>query len=272
MNVKFIRVASPVLVVVAVALAGCAASSSPEGALQQANARYQGIQADSSTQRLAPKDIARAEDSLKRAQRLSAYWGSGSDVEHYAYLSERYSEIARQHTTLELNQERLAKLELDRQRLQVALRESRLASVRQQDQWVEDQIMSLTTTDADRGVVLTLGDVLFDTGEAELQPSANRTLLKLVQYLQANPKRIIRIEGYTDNTGERAFNLTLSRDRAQAVADTLADLGIDEQRIEVQGYGDQYPVEANASERGRALNRRVEIVFSDSQGVLGQAR
>ncbi len=272
MNSRSLRIAAPMMIAGVLGLSGCAVSSSPEGALRQADERYQVVQADTNAQRLAPKDIARAEDSLKRAQRLSAYWGSGGDVEHYAYLSERYSEIARLHTVLGLNQERLAKLERDRQRLQLALRESRLASVREQDQWVEDQIMSLTTTDADRGVVLTLGDVLFDTGEAALQPSANRTVLKLVQYLQANPKRIIRIEGYTDNTGERPFNLTLSRDRAQAVADMLVDLGIDEKRIEVQGYGDQYPVEANASERGRALNRRVEIVFSDNQGVLGQAR
>lgn len=272
MTSRFARVAAPLLWAGVAAVSGCAVSSSPKGALQQASDHYEAVQADANTQRLAPNDIARAEDSLKRAQRLSGYWGSGGDVVHYAYLSERYSEIARQHTALGLNQERLAKLELERQRLQLGLRESRLASVREQDQWVEDQIMSLTTNDADRGLVLTLGDVLFDTAEAELQPSANRTVLKLVQYLQANPKRIIRIEGYTDNTGEKAFNLTLSRDRAQAVADMLVDLGIDEKRIEVQGYGDQYPVEANASERGRALNRRVEIVFSDSQGVLGQAR
>lgn len=257
----------------ALLLGACStSSSSSSSALEQADERYQAVHADANVLRLAPKDIARADDSLQRARRLSTYWGSGSDVVHYAYLSERYSEIAHEHSLLELNRERLAKLDLDRQRLQLALRESRLASVREQDKWVEDQIMSLTTTDGDRGVVLTLGDVLFDTGEADLQPSANRTLLKLVQYLQANPKRIVRIEGYTDNTGDKAFNLGLSRDRAQAVADMLVDLGIDEARIAVEVYGDQYPVEANASERGRALNRRVEIVFSDRSGVLGQAR
>ena len=56
------------------------------------------------------------------------------------------------------------------------------------------------------------------------------------------------------------------------MADVLVDLGIDEKRIQVEGYGDQYPVEANASERGRAQNRRVEIVFSDEKGQLGAAR
>ena len=90
-------------------------------------------------------------------------------------------------------------------------------------------------------------------------------MLKIVQFLQLNPKRRVRVEGYTDNTGGEQDNLKLSRDRAQSVADLLMDLGIDDKRIEVEGYGDQYPVEANASERGRAQNRRVEIVFSDEK-------
>jgi len=113
---------------------------------------------------------------------------------------------------------------------------------------------------------------LFDTGSADLKNSASRTALKLVQFLQLNPRRIVRIEGYTDSTGTPEENLKLSRDRAQAVADMLADLGIDEKRMQVEGYGDQYPVEVNASERGRAQNRRVEIVFSDDKGKLAPAR
>ena len=87
-----------------------------------------------------------------------------------------------------------------------------------------------------------------------------------------HPKRIVRIEGYTDNTGGTEDNLALSLARAQTVADMLADLGIDEKRIQVAGYGDQYPVDVNATERGRAQNRRVEIVFSDEKGRLGAAR
>ncbi|MCY1184300.1 putative lipoprotein YiaD [compost metagenome] len=93
-----------------------------------------------------------------------------------------------------------------------------------------------------------------------------------MQFLQLNPRRMVRIEGYTDSTGARQDNLQLSRARAQAVADVLVDLGIDEKRIQVEGYGDQYPIEANASERGRAQNRRVEIVFSDDKGRLAPAR
>ena len=253
-------------------LAGCASHPKSDTVLQQAGSDFQKVKEDSNVLRIAPKDVIRAGESLARADRLSSYWGSGGDVVHYAYLSQRYSAIAREHTELVLNEERAAKLELERQRLQLALREAKLLSVQQQGKWLEEQIASLTTTQTDRGLVMTLGDVLFDTGQAELKNSANRTVLKIVQFLQLNPKRVVRIEGYTDSTGGEQENLKLSRDRAQAVADVLVDLGIDEKRIQVEGYGDQYPVEANASERGRAQNRRVEIVFSDDKGQLGAAR
>ncbi|WP_327440104.1 OmpA family protein [Pseudomonas donghuensis] len=259
------------LLVSVVGLQGCASQRS-EAALDEATAKFQTVKDDSDVLRSAPRDVIRAGESLARAERLSSYLGTGADVRHYAYLSQRYSDIAREHSNLVLNQERLAKLELERQRLQLALREAKLASVQQQGKWLEAQIVSLATEQSDRGLVMTLGDVLFDTGHAELKNSASRTVLKLVQFLQLNPKRVVRIEGYTDSTGTPEDNLKLSRDRAQAVADMLIDLGVDEKRIQVEGYGDQYPVEANASERGRAQNRRVEIVFSDEKGKLGAAR
>ncbi|KAF1051814.1 MAG: putative lipoprotein YiaD [Stenotrophomonas maltophilia] len=114
--------------------------------------------------------------------------------------------------------------------------------------------------------------MLFDSGEADLKPAANRTVLKLVQFLQLNPRRVIRIEGYTDNQGDEQQNQDLSRARAQSVADVLSDLGVDAGRVQVQGFGEAYPVADNASSLGRAQNRRVEIVFSDDKGTLGAAR
>ncbi|MDH0731743.1 OmpA family protein [Pseudomonas sichuanensis] len=254
-----------------VGLQGCASQRS-ESALDDATVAFQKVKDDSAVLRSAPRDVIRAGESLGRAERLAGYIGTGSDVRHYAYLSQRYSQIATEHAKLATNQERLTKLDLERQRLQLALREAKLASVQQQGKFVEAQIAALASEQTDRGLVMTLGDVLFDTGQAELKSSASRTVLKLVQFLQLNPRRVVRIEGYTDSTGTPEDNLKLSRDRAQSVADMLVDLGIDEKRIEVEGYGDQYPVEANASERGRAQNRRVEIVFSDDKGKLAPAR
>lgn len=254
-------------------LTGCASShSSSEQALEGAHAAFQQVKEDGDVLRSAPKDLIRAGESLAKADRLSSYWGSADDVSHYAYLSQQYSAIAGQKSALNLNQERAVKLELERQRLQLALREAKLLSVQEQSNWLEEQMVSLATSQNERGLVMTLSDVLFDAGHADLKASANRTVLKLVQFLQLNPRRIVRIEGYTDSRGDAQENLELSRARAQAVADLLVDLGIDSQRIEVQGHGESFPVTENASAKGRAQNRRVEIVFSDEQGRLGSSR
>ena len=269
---RFPRALSVCLLLGSAGLYGCAGQQSNDQALQQASADFQKVKEDTDVLRSAPKDVIRAGELLGKAERLSSYLGTGNDVTHYAYLSRRYSEIAREHSNLLLNTERLAKMEMDRQRLQLALRESKLAGAQEHGKWLEDQIVSLATTQTERGLVMTLGDVLFDTGHTELKSSANRTVLKVVQFLQLNPRRVVRIEGYTDNVGDKQENLQLSKDRAQSVADVLTDLGIDDKRIQVQGYGDQFPVSANAAERGRAQNRRVEIVFSDAEGRLGPDR
>ena len=226
------------------ALAGCADHKLSEQSLAKAQSEFDQVR------KIPTCSARRAGESLARAERLSSYWGSSSDVIQYAYLSQRYSEIARQHALLNLNQERLTRLQLERERLQLALREAKLLSVQEQGQRLSEEIASLSTEETERGLVLTLGDVLFDFNRAELKPAANRTALKLVQFLQLNPRRVIRIEGYTDSVGDRQANLDLSRERAQAVADVLADLGVDPARMQVVGYGEAFPVTDNASNRG----------------------
>ncbi|MNZ52913.1 putative lipoprotein YiaD precursor [compost metagenome] len=257
---------------VAALLGGCATHDNPQKVLEPARSSYQQLASDSAVLASAPKDMMRAGESLERAERLASYWGSEDDVAHYAYLSQRYSAIAREHSVLAAEQQQLTRLQREHERLQLALREAKLLSVQQQSRWLEEQMLSLATTSTERGLVMTLGDVLFDADRAELKSAANRTVLKLHQFLRLNPQRIVRIEGYTDNRGQAAENLLLSRARAQAVADVLVELGIAAERIEVQGYGEAFPLAANASSHGRAQNRRVEIVFSDDQGQLGAPR
>lgn len=270
MNASLSRIGGALLVLM---LGGCAGMSQDSTvALEGARSHFQAVKEDPAVLHSAPKDVIRAGESLARADSLSGYWGSAADVAHYAYLSQRYSEIAAQKSALSLNQERAATLELELQRLQLGLREAKLLSIQEQSQWLEEQMVSLATTSTERGLVMTLGDVLFDTGRADLKTAANRTVLKLVQFLQLNPRRVVRIEGYTDSSGDKQENLELSRMRAQTVADVLVDLGIDSKRIEAQGYGEAFPLAENASARGRAQNRRVEIVFSDEQGHLGASR
>src|SRR3546814_7484114 len=99
-------------------------------------------------------------------------------------------------------------------------------------------MMSLAASETDRGMVMTLGDVLFRAGSADLSHTANRTLLKLVHFLQLNPQRKIRIEGYTDSRGDAQENLALPPARAQTVADLLLSLGVAAERVAVRGAGE----------------------------------
>ncbi|SEJ15816.1 Outer membrane protein OmpA [Azotobacter beijerinckii] len=258
----------------ALALLGGCATTSPEArrVLDEAQAELLAIRTEPAVRLSAAKDLERAEESLERAERFSSYLGSEEDVLHYAYLSRRYSQIAREHGAQRQAAERVAQLEKERERLQLALSEARLITAEQQGEWLEEQLLGQATTETERGLVMTLGDVLFDTGRAELRASATRTVLQVAKFLRLNQRRVVRIEGYTDSQGDAALNLELSRGRARSVRDMLVDLGVDGKRIQVAGYGEAYPVAENASNQGRARNRRVEIVFSDEEGTLGAER
>ncbi|MEP7208527.1 MAG: OmpA family protein [Casimicrobiaceae bacterium] len=110
-------------------------------------------------------------------------------------------------------------------------------------------------------MVLTLGDVLFDTGRAELKPGADRTIDQLATFLRENADRTVEIEGYTDSTGADALNQVLSERRAIAVKNALADRGIAATRVSARGFGETNPVASNDSAAGRQQNRRVEVVI-----------
>ena len=121
---------------------------------------------------------------------------------------------------------------------------------------------------ADRGLVMTLGDVLFDVNQADLKPGGILTVEKLAAFLAEYPGRRVMIEGFTDSTGAAEYNQALSERRALAVRTALLEKGIKSDRIEFRGYGKQYPVASNDTAAGRQLNRRVEIIISDETGAI----
>jgi len=125
---------------------------------------------------------------------------------------------------------------------------------------LEQELADLKAKETDRGLVLTLGDVLFESDQAELTADAMRKLYPLVSLLKERPERSIIIEGHTDSAGAETYNQELSENRALAVRDFLAANGIDPQRITARGYGEDYPVASNATQTGRQDNRRVEVV------------
>jgi outer membrane protein OmpA-like peptidoglycan-associated protein len=104
--------------------------------------------------------------------------------------------------------------------------------------------------------------LLFDTGQATLQPSSQEQLNNIALILKAYPNAHVKIGGYTDNTGDAAANVALSDARAKNVMNAFVAAGIDPSRLESKGYGDQYPVGDNNTEEGRALNRRIALLVT----------
>ena len=183
---------------------------------------------------LAQNDAARAQSSTLLAQQQSAQ-------------AQRQTQLAKDDAA---NAQRIA---LDAQ-ARAALLEAQLAD--------------LAAKKTDRGMVITLGDVLFGTDLARLNNDGINTAQKLAKILQLNPQRNVLVEGFADSTGTAAHNLELSERRAGAVRAALADLGIGQDRVAIRGYGESYPVAANDTAENRQLNRRVEIVLSDDDGKV----
>jgi outer membrane protein OmpA-like peptidoglycan-associated protein len=121
----------------------------------------------------------------------------------------------------------------------------------------------------DRGTIITMQDINFEFGKAELMPAAMQTIDPLVERLRKNPERNLLIEGFTDSIGNDQYNMKLSLQRANAVRDALTARGISAGRITTKGYGKQFPVESNDTPEGRQMNRRVEIIILN-EGVSAE--
>ncbi len=133
---------------------------------------------------------------------------------------------------------------------------------------LEAQLAELAAKKTERGLIITLGDVLFGTDMARLTADGQVIAQRLATVLQQNPQRTVLIEGFTDSTGKTQYNQELSERRAMAVGDALLAMGVARERISQRGYGEAYPVASNDSAQNRQMNRRVEIVLSDERGVI----
>jgi outer membrane protein OmpA-like peptidoglycan-associated protein len=137
------------------------------------------------------------------------------------------------------------------------------ANSAQQVSDLQMQVQTLQARPTGRGLVLTLGDALFSSGRAELQPGANGHLARLVTFLNRYPDRTVVIEGYTDSLGSADYNQGLSERRAGAVKSYLLEQGVSAMRLTSTGKGASDPVAGNDTASGRQQNRRVEVIISD---------
>jgi outer membrane protein OmpA-like peptidoglycan-associated protein len=120
----------------------------------------------------------------------------------------------------------------------------------------------LQTRDSARGLIVSMSDVLFDTGKFSLKPGAREKLAKVAGILLAYPGLNIEVGGFTDNVGGDAMNQTLSENRADSVRDYLVQEGVPTNSVSAKGFGNTLPVASNDSSAGRQQNRRVELLVS----------
>ena len=127
---------------------------------------------------------------------------------------------------------------------------------------LQSQLSELNAKKTDRGMVVTLGDVLFATGDAKLLAAGSNNMVKLAEVFKSSPQRKATIEGYTDSVGAPNANYTLSERRASSVMSALTNLGVPADRLSMRAHGEDHPVANNDTAVGRHMNRRVEIVFA----------
>jgi outer membrane protein OmpA-like peptidoglycan-associated protein len=162
-----------------------------------------------------------------------------------------------------------AKKEAEAKRLETELARAKEQEAIAQRKQIESELSELKAKQTEKGIVLTLGDILFETGKADLMSGAVRSMDILADFLKKYPKRNVLIEGFTDSVGTETYNLGLSQQRADAVREFLKARGIGAERLTTKGYGEQFPIASNKTPAGRQQNRRVEIIILD-EGVSAE--
>jgi outer membrane protein OmpA-like peptidoglycan-associated protein len=275
-------------------LAGCATREN--ASLSEAHGNYDNARSNPQVTSLAALELKEAGDTLSKADNALSKGESTATVDHLAYLSKQQVAIAEETARRKSAELALANAGVKRDQVRLEARTAEADAAKQQiavmqkkaDWQAEDlaaanaiaesdqaliisqekQLKELNARKTERGMVITLGDVLFSSGKAQLASGGTRNVQKLADFLRQYPKRNALIEGYTDSTGAESFNQALSERRADAVRTALIDMGIAGDRIVTQGYGEEFPVASNGSAAGRQLNRRVEIILSDESGHI----
>lgn len=241
-------------------------------------ARELALQRSDQAQLDAERDAA-ARDIHRANRRAEAAREEAESYKQQMTRAEQEVEAAKQRVAQA--QDEAARAQANEELARAQANEARLQAQQAQqekealEQHLYDQISVILETRREaRGLVVSLSDVLFDTGQASLKPGAREKLSKLAGILLAYPGAYrMEINGHTDSVGSDELNLRLSEQRATSVQSYLTGQGIAGDRIAVvKGYGKMMPVADNATAAGRQMNRRVEILISDISAAPGNAR
>jgi outer membrane protein OmpA-like peptidoglycan-associated protein len=275
-------------------LAACVATPQHNDMLEHARVEVASAQSNPNVAGEAHADLVTAVAALNRGDALLKEGKPVMEVDHQAYIAERFALAAQRGADFAVSEKSIADANNRRNSVLLAAREQetvraneradtktleanaarsdaqmsaeQAAAAQQRAQELERALTDLQAKKTDRGLVITLGDVLFATGRADLKSGARRSLEKLSAFLHEYPQRSVQIEGFTDSVGTDDYNQGLSERRAGAVRDALTSMGISGDRIQTRGLGKSSPVADNESATGRQQNRRVEVIISEADG------
>jgi outer membrane protein OmpA-like peptidoglycan-associated protein len=297
------RFLKPAVFASAILLAACSTTPTVTPQLDQARADFISASNNPQVPNYAPLEFKQASDALNAANVAAAKKQSLEDIDRLAYIAKQkiataqevarakaaeanIADASRQRTEISLEartaEAERAKRQAAEAQAAAALAQQQAANAQQQAAVAQDQtrmiaeraaklealLVELHATKTERGMVVTIGDVLFATNEANLTPNGMSTLRKLADVMAQNPERSVLVEGFTDSTGSSSYNQNLSQRRAESVATALGSMGVPRERIAMKAYGEAFPVAGNDTASNRQLNRRVEIVLSNDNAPI----
>lgn len=294
---------SSALLASAIMLGACSSMPTTTPMLDQARGDFIAANNNPNVSSHAPLEFREASEALEKANAAAARKDSLEDIDRLAYIAKQKIATANEVAKRKVAEAEIANsgrvrdqvrleartAEADRAKADAAAAqmqamaaqgaaadaqraaaeaEARTREAQARAAQLEAMMVDLQAKKTERGMIITIGDVLFATGQATLTPNGMMTLRKLADVMQANPERTVLVEGFTDSVGGTAYNQELSERRAMAVRNALTGMGIAQQRVAMKGYGEAYPVAANDTPGNRQLNRRVEIVLSNSAAPI----
>ncbi len=259
------------------ALGACSSTPDRIDSLETARAVVPQVEA-SPRAGVAATYVAEARKALDRANRLADQGAKPAEIEYEANIAAKNAQIANEKILTAQAREEIDKGTSERQAVLIEARErearlraqqAEAAQARADDathraSTLEQELAELRAKPTPRGMVLTLGDVLFDTAKATLKPGAYPTIDRLAEALKNEPDRQVVIEGHTDSVGSDEYNQGLSERRAESVQSALLERGVRSEQIRAFGKGESTPIASNDNPGGRQQNRRVEMIFANT--------
>ncbi len=244
-------------------LTACGGAPKKIDSLESARASYSSASSNQIIAKHAAAELDAAKVALNKADRLWREKEKRSHTEHYAYVASQKVKIAQLIAQRKEDDARLENMNMERQRVQLDARSAEVDRAREETLAMQKQLEDMQAEVTARGIVATLGDVLFDVGQTSLKASSSVNIDKIANFMRSFPERTALIEGHTDNMGDDDFNLDLARERAFSVRTALVARGIAGSRITTSSRGEASPIADNNTAEGRRKNRRVEVVFPD---------